>query len=136
MNKVKAFIERVADGTYSVYIDLEDDTLNYGIIGEGETVEEAIEDFKLSYTDMKVLYEEEGKEFQETTFEFLYDLPSFLQHYSHILSFAGLERLTGVNQAQLSQYVQGYRKPSTKTVEKIQNHLQAFGKELQHLQFA
>ena len=39
MNKVKAFIERVADGTYSVYIDLEDDTLNYGIIGEGDTVE-------------------------------------------------------------------------------------------------
>ena len=71
MNKVKAFIERVADGTYSVYIDLEDDTLNYGIIGEGDTVEEAIEDFKLSYTDMKALYEEEGKEFQETTFEFL-----------------------------------------------------------------
>ena len=77
MNKVKAFIERVADGTYSVYIDLEDDTLNYGIIGEGDTVEEAIEDFKLSYTDMKALYKEEGKEFQETTFEFLYDLPSF-----------------------------------------------------------
>jgi len=103
---------------------------------KGDTVEEAIEDFKLSYADMKTLYEEEGKEFQEATFEFLYDLPSFLQHYSHILSFAGLERLTGVNQAQLSQYVQGYRKPSTKTVEKIQNHLQAFGKELQQLQFA
>ena len=47
MNKVKAFIEKTVDSSYSVYIDLEDDTLNYGIIGEGDTVEEAIEDFKL-----------------------------------------------------------------------------------------
>ena len=55
MNKVKAFIEKTVDSSYSVYIDLEDDTLNYGIIGEGDTVEEAIEDFKLSYADMKTL---------------------------------------------------------------------------------
>ena len=41
MNKVKAFIERANDGSYSVYIDLDDKTLNYGIHGEGETVEEA-----------------------------------------------------------------------------------------------
>jgi len=49
---------------------------------------------------------------------------------------AGLERLTGVNQGQLSHYLTGKRKPSAKTTQKIQRHLHAFGKELQHLEFA
>ena len=34
--KVKAFIERGNDGSYGVYVDLEDNTLNYGIIGDGK----------------------------------------------------------------------------------------------------
>lgn len=37
MKKVKAFIERGNDGTYGVYIDLLDKTLNYGIHGDGKT---------------------------------------------------------------------------------------------------
>ena len=38
--KVKAFIERGNDGSYGVYVDLEDNTLNYGIIGDGKTIKE------------------------------------------------------------------------------------------------
>ncbi|WP_311320249.1 type II toxin-antitoxin system HicB family antitoxin [Capnocytophaga sputigena] len=135
MNKVKAFIERANDGSYSVYIDLDDNTLNYGIHGEGETVEEALTDFKASYADMKALYKEEGKPFVEATFEFLYDLPSFLQHYSNVFSYAGLSRLTGVNQSQLSQYVQGYRKPTKRTSMKIQEKLHSLSQELRQIQF-
>lgn len=73
MNKVKAFIEKTVDSSYSVYIDLEDDTLNYGIIGEGDTVEMAKKDFKQSYIAMKTLHKKEGKEFQEAIFKFLYN---------------------------------------------------------------
>jgi predicted RNase H-like HicB family nuclease len=98
MNKVKAFIERGNDGTYGVYVDLEDETLNYGIIGNGNTVEEAIEDFNAGYLEMKELFEEENKPFVEADFEFYYDTASFLSSYSHILSLAGLSRLTGLNQ--------------------------------------
>ncbi|MFC2467438.1 MAG: DNA-binding protein, partial [Capnocytophaga endodontalis] len=118
-----------------VYIDLDDKTLNYGIHGEGETVEEALTDFKASYADMKALYKEEGKPFVEATFEFLYDLPSFLQHYSNVFSYAGLSRLTGVNQSQLSQYVQGYRKPTKRTSMKIQEKLHSLSQELRQIQF-
>jgi hypothetical protein len=46
---------------------------------------------------------------------------------------AGLERLTGVNQGQLSHYFTGRRKPSQKTIDKIQIALNNFGKELQQL---
>ena len=134
MKRVKVFIEKTEDG-YSAYVDLEDTTLNYGIIGEGATVSEALEDFRASYEDMKAIYKEEGRDFVEADFEFLYDLPSFLQYYSKIFSFAGLERLTEVNQAQLSQYVQGYRKPSKQTVVKIQKKLHHLAEELQDIQF-
>lgn len=135
MKKVKAFIERGNDGTYGVYVDLEDNTLNYGIHGDGKTVAEAIEDFKSSYDEMKSFYAEEGKKFVEAEFVFLYDVASFLGYYGKILSLAGLERLTGVNQGQLSHYVTGHRKPSKRTIEKIENKLHEFGKELNQIEF-
>ena len=64
---------------------------------------------------MKDVYKEQGLDFQEiTSFKFQYDTASFLQYYSKILSLAGLERLTGVNQGQLSHYLTGRRKALTK----------------------
>ncbi len=135
MNTVKAFIERDDDGTYSVYVDLDDNSLNYGIYGDGNTVEEAIEDFKLSYEGMKEIYKKDGKHFVEANFSFAYDLTSFLEYYSKTFTYSALERLTGVNQTQLSQYVQGYRKPSKKTTQKIETALHNFAQELSQVQF-
>ena len=135
MNKVKAFIERGNDGTYGVYVDLEDNTLNYCIHGEGNTVNEAIEDFKAGYLEMKEVYEEEGMNFVETEFEFHYDTASFLNYISKKVTLAGLQRITGVDQDQLSNYVNGYRRPSKRTIQKIESSLQSFGKELSQIQF-
>ncbi|MHC5310290.1 helix-turn-helix domain-containing protein [Myroides sp. LJL116] len=134
MKTVKAFIERGTDGTYGVYVDLEDKTLNYGIHGEGYTVNEAVNDFKKSYEEMKAFYQKKEKEFVEANFSIAYDIPSFLEYYSKVISLAGLERLTGVNQGQLSHYLTGHRRPSKKTTEKIQSKLHEFGKELVELE--
>lgn len=136
MSRVKAFIERGSDGTYSVYVDLEDSTLNYGIHGNGNTVKEAVEDFNSAYGAMKEFYAKKGKPFVEAEFEFKYDTASFLEYYSKIISLAGLERLTGVNQGQLSHYVNGLKKPSKRTKEKIQFKLHEFADELKHLELA
>jgi len=130
MNKVKAFIERGNDGGYNVYVDLEDNTLNYGIFGEGNTVDEAINDFKESYIEMKEFHKEEGKHFVEAEFEILYDTASFLNYYSKKLSLAGLEKITGINQRQLSHYANGTYRPTKKTVNKINTSLHTFAKEL------
>lgn len=135
MESVKAFIEKGNDGMYSVYVDLENKTLNYGIHGNGKTAKEAIDDFVSSYAEMKEFHNQKGKNFVEAEFTFLYDVASFLGYYGNILSLAGLERLTGVNQGQLSHYVTGRRKPSKRTIEKIEKKLQAFGKELNQVQF-
>jgi hypothetical protein len=135
MNRVKAFIERGNDGTYGVYVDLEDNTLNYGIHGNGASAKEAIDDFISAYAAMQEFHRQKGKHFVEATFEFQYDMASFLQYYSNKFTFAGLQNITGVSQAQLSQYVSGYRKPGAKTVKRIETSLHSFAKEISQVHF-
>jgi len=61
MKTVKAFIERGNDGCYSVYVDLQDKTLNYGIHGTGVTVKEAVNDFMSAYEAMKKFHLQKNK---------------------------------------------------------------------------
>ena len=136
MKTIKAFIEIGNDKSYSVYPDLEDNTLNYGIFGEGNTVEEAIADFKSAYIGMKKLHEEKGERFVEAEFKYVYDVASFLRYYNAYLSLAGISKLTGINQNMLSQYITGRRNPSDKTVEKIKCGIHSFGNELSQLRFS
>ena len=133
MKKVKVFIVRESDGSYSSYMD-DRANLPYGLIGEGSTVVEAMNEWNRAYDDMRKIFEEEGRNFPEVNFSFAYDVPSFLLYYAGKFSFAGLSKLTGVSAAQLSQYANGYRTPSPKTTAKIQAALHAFGQELTQLQ--
>ena len=99
-------------------------------------MEETIDDFMNSKEEMKAYYTEENKLFpQKLEFKFKFDVPSFLEYYSKVLSLAGLERLTGINQGQLSHYVTGHRKPSPKTVEKIESSIRKFGNEMSQIHF-
>ena len=84
---------------------------------------------------MRELYKELNKPFPECEFEFRYDVASFLSYYSKVLSLAGLERLRGVNQGQLSHYMTGHRKPGKKTTAKIEKRLKEFANDLQQIQF-
>jgi hypothetical protein len=129
MNKVKVYIVREKDGTYSSYMD-EKANLPYGLVGEGETVQAAIAEWITSYNDMRELFAEQGREFVEADFVFTYDVPSFLRYYGGKFTFSGLSQVTGVSAAQLSHYANGYRKPSPKTTAKIESALHAFGAEL------
>lgn len=132
-SKVKVFIE-IAEKGYSAYMD--DSPLEYGCIGEGATVEETIADFKNCYDEMKTHYAEEGKSFSEAEFEFYYDTASFLSEYAGIFSLSGLEKITGVSQAQLGHYLHGRRKPSRKTIDRIQSGINRFASELIAIKFS
>lgn len=133
MKKVKVFVEKSEYG-FSAY--MEEAGLDYGLFGEGKTVEEAIEDFRKSYVGMRDYYAEAGKPFEEIEYEFFYDTASFLNEYCEAFSLAGLERITGVNQTQLGHYLHGRSKPSRKTIERIQKGVQAFAKNLTAVRFA
>lgn len=126
--KVPVFIERASDGVYSAYMP--EDSLSFGAIGEGSTATEAKEDFLRVVAD----YLADGEYLPEgTEFEFNFDVASFLGYYGNRLTLAGLSRITGVAQGQLSHYVTGHRKPSQRTAEKIQNSLHTFAEDLKQV---
>jgi predicted RNase H-like HicB family nuclease len=131
--KVVAIIEKGLDGTYGAFIG--SDNVPFGVIGDGNTIAEAVADFYNSVEEMRAFYKEEGKEFPELEFEFRYDTASFLQQYAYAFTLAGLERITGVNQRQLSHYINGVRKPSEKTTRKIEERLHKFGEEIASVKF-
>lgn len=129
MKHVKVYLCREKDGSYSCYMD-NVPGLGYGLIGEGNTVHETIEDWYAHYDGMREFFAEENREFVEAEFTFAYDVPSFLAYYGGLMTFRGLAKLTGVSAAQLSQYATGYRNPSPKTTAKIQQGLRSFANEL------
>ena len=133
MRKCKVFIEKSEYG-YSAYIG--DTPLEFGCIGEGKTVEETIEDFLGTFEAMKQDYIAAGNEFEDVDIEFRYDTASFLSEYAGIFSLSGLEKITGVSQAQLGHFLHGRRKPSRKTIDKIQVGVDRFAKELTAIKFA
>lgn len=69
---------------------------------------------------LKVKYEIEWK----------LDVPSFLEYYSHFMSLSGMEKMTGINQKQLSNYLNHRSKPRKRQTERIKNGIHRFAEEL------
>jgi hypothetical protein len=133
MKKVKVIVEQGGDGKYSAYMDCYD--FDFGLAGFGNTVKEAIDDFYESYAEEKAIGAKENKEIPELEFDFQYDVCSFLQYYSGILSKSGLEKITGINQKQLWHYSSGNRRPKPQTTRKIQERLHHFADDLRQVHF-
>lgn len=128
---VTVTLERGKDGSYSAFIS--SNNCPFGCIGEGMTAKETQEDFFAGVEDMRRVYAKCGKTFPELDFRFQYDVPSFLGYYAYAFSLAGLQRITGINQRQLSHYVNGVRRPSKQTTQKIQTALRRFASELSQI---
>lgn len=134
--KVEAYIEKGIDGTYDVHFGEDTKNLTFGLLGQGNNVQEAIQDFYNSRDEIMEYYSKNGRNFPDNLeFVFKYDTASFLAYYSKFLSLSGLQRITGVNQGQLSHYVTGRRKPSPKTVKKIEESLHNFANEIAQVRF-
>lgn len=62
--------------------------------------------------------------------EWKFDVPSFLEYYGGFLSLAGLERMTGINQKQLSNYLHHRAVPRQKQADRIISGLHRFAREI------
>jgi predicted RNase H-like HicB family nuclease len=107
-----------------------------GVYGQGDSVEET----KKSLIEGLELYVKYNKEVPaviqgEYEFEYHFDVSSFLEYYSKVFSKTALERLTGINQKQLFHYASGHRKPSEKTIRKLDNAIHRFSDELSQVHF-
>jgi len=133
IRQVKAIIETGPDHHYSIFIG--DGDYPYGIIGTGESIAKAKEDFFRGYEEMRECVLDSGESFQDAEFSFRYDIPSFLQEFAYAFTLSGLERITGINQKQLGHYVSGYRKPSAKTVRRMEEGIHSFCDQLRAVRF-
>jgi len=129
MKKIEAIIERSADGTCTIFC--EDEMFS----GVGKSPEEAKADmlfqmnfFKGTAIDKSFSY----PTFLDEEFDVVYkfDTESLLQYYAGVISPAALERLSGIHQKQLWNYLHGHSKPRKKQVEKIEKALHNLGSEL------
>lgn len=134
MKKVKAIIERGRDGEYSAFLDC--DTLEYGVNGQGSTVEEVKKDLQGVYDAMRELYAAEGRTFTEVEWTYSFDYVSLLQYYAQFFTLVGLSRLTGINKCQLSHYINGTSRPGRSTVEKIRAGLSRLADDIEAMKIA
>lgn len=70
--------------------------------------------------------------FFDEDFEVIYkfDAESLLKYDAGVITPAAHERLSGIHQKQLWNYMHGHSKPGRKQVEKIETALHALGSEL------
>jgi hypothetical protein len=133
MKKVKVILERGIDGKFSANMDCFD--FDFGLSGFGDTAKEALRDFYECYEEAKKINASSGKETPILEFDIEYDVSSFLNYYSGILSKSGLEKVTGISQKQLWHYSSGSKRPTPKTRERIQTGLNRLGKDLSQVTF-
>ena len=123
--KINATIERADDGGIWAYAEIGKCLAS----GAGSTPKEAIEDFWAGYKELADVSDGlPAAEDLEVSFK--YDVFSFLKAFKGSMTLAGLESITGINQRQLQHYMSGYRRPSEKTVRKIEEAVHLFGATL------
>jgi len=120
----KAIIERSKDAYWAYIPELE------GVSGVGDTVQEA----KQSMLGGLGLQQELGNlSNQEFLIEYHFDVISLLNYFKGILTNAAFERLTGINQMQMSHYATGLKKPRKAQRQKIERALHQLGEDLRSI---
>jgi len=135
MTTLHAIILR-SENNYGAYLKEVD-----GIIGIGDTLQEVkkslLESIDITIEECAMNPEyvlpEEFKGDYEVVFSM--DVLSFMEYYAGILSKAGLQRITGINQKQLGHYASGLSKPRAKQRARIEAGLHRLGEELLSIRF-
>ena len=126
MKTIKVIIERNDNGNFQAVPQMNESIAFFGM---GKTVAEAMDDLHNSYLEAKSL----ETSLPDMNFEFEYDTASFLQMFKGRMNLADLQSITGINRKQLNRYVTGYRKPSQKTVQRIQEGIRKYADELRSI---
>lgn len=127
MEKIIIVVEKSKD-YYDAYSENCD-----GIYAAGGSIEEVKKDVESAIAAIKNnLPQEQWPNQIKSDYEIEYklDVQSFLEYYKGYMSLSGLEKITGINQKQLSNYLNNRSKPRRRQAEKINEGLRNFAKEL------
>lgn len=128
MEKINVIIKRGEDG---MFIAIPQHDYPIGLHGYGKSTKEAISDLNAVCKEAKEFY----PELPNFEFDIKYEVPSFLKEYSQLFTLSGLQKITGVNQKQLSHYLNGNSYPSKQTSEKIKLGFDNFRQNMSKVQF-
>ena len=127
MGKIVMIIEKSKD-----YFDAYSENCE-GIYAAGDSIEavkadteEAIHLIKKNLPEDRWPQEIKG----DYQVEYKLDVPSFLEYYSGFMSLAGMERATGINQKQLSNYLNRRSVPRRRQADRILKGIHKFAAEL------
>lgn len=122
-------IEKQSDGTYIAYNTTGE---KVSIIGTGDTVREAKEDFFNSVEEVRGDYVERGEtvpEALEESVNFRFDLSSLFEYYS-VFNVSALGKYLGINPGLMRQYKKGDTPISDAQLSKIEDGIHRLAKEL------
>ena len=129
-NQLQVKIEKQDDGSYIAY-NTNCDKLS--LLGEGNTVKEAKEDFINSMDEVRASYQERGETIAELNNEpqFCFDLSSLFEFYK-ILNMSALAERIGINSSLLRQYKRGAYISDARLLE-IEGEIHKIGEEFTQL---
>ena len=84
------------------------------------------------------LYEEEREPWMDDEYAFDYvfqDIPSLVEAYNGLLNQSSLARIAGINTGQMRQYTSGVKRPTKRTLQRIESGLKRYANELQSVSF-
>lgn len=120
--KIKVNVEKTDTG-FSAFCE------DYPIFTTGRSIPELIEN---AFEAVSLYVEEDNIELSHDNLRFEIDFKQFFQYYK-VLNAKFLADKIGMNPTLLSQYVQGYKKPSEKQTEKILYGIHQIGQELSEI---
>lgn len=130
--KMNVTIEKQKDGTYIAY-NTEDS--EFSLIGTGNSVSEAKDDFFNSIQEIIETFAMEGEDIPEllnSDPEFKFDLASLFEYYS-MINVSAFARYVGINDALMRQYKKGNTYISESQLQKIEQGIHTLGREFASL---
>lgn len=126
--KTIALIEKGRDGSFGIFTP----NIQHTIVGQGNSVTEAKEDFRNSVKEVLASYIDMGKsipaELLDIEFEFRYDIASLFNYYKFI-NVTRFAQEAGINASLMRQYKSGNQYISENQVLKIEAALHKIARE-------
>ena len=130
--KVNIVFEMAKDGGCSCF--MKEDLPDFGLLGFGDSPQEAKEDMLKAYHEIKDMLIEEGKNPPELDFVYHYDMKSFFEYFD-FLNVSKVAQRAGINPSLMRQYASGVANVGEKQYDKIRIAIKKIGNELVSAQF-
>lgn len=125
--KANIVFEMAKDGGCSCF--MQEDVPDFGLLGYGNSPQEAKADMLQAYEEIKEILREEGKTPTELEFVYHYDMKSFFEYFD-FLNISKVAERAGINPSLMRKYTSGVANAGEGQYLKLQKAIQSMATEL------